>query len=253
MPKNLQMTNESCGAARERLSDYLERALGPGEREAVGRHLEGCAECARRLDELKALAGALHELDRVALPEGFEDRLARRLAAEPAPARPSRAAAPAKAPARAPWRAWLGLTGWPVRGLAGAAVAVALFLAFEARGPHGVPLPGTGPAAVPVSAPAVLPHVGLGQEALVRIWFDAPRDVGNVRFTLDLPAGVRMVRDGKVVDSAQLTWEGELKAGRNVIPLHVRGVARGEWTVTAKVERDGAERASSIGLEVDGA
>jgi len=140
-----------------------------------------------------------------------------------------------------------------VRTLAGAAVAVVLFFAFFTSGPQRGPVGMPGGRAVPVSAPAGMAHIDLGKDALVRIWFDAAQDVGNVRFTLELPAGVRMVKDGRVMDSASLTWEGELKAGRNMIPLHVRGVARGEWTVTAKVERDGAQRASSIGLNVDGA
>lgn len=246
----------SCTTVRERLSGYLDRALGPAEREAVGRHLAGCPECDARLVELRSLVGVLHELDRVALPEGFEARFARRLEAE---ARVRPAVAAPRRTRRAAWAGWFTFTGWPVRALAGAAVAVVLFFAFYTsgpnRGPAGMPgMPGApGGRAVATSAPAGMPHIDLGQDAVVRIWFDAAHDVGNVRFTLELPAGVRMVKDGRVVDSAYLTWEGELKAGRNMIPLHVRGVARGEWTVTAKVERDGAQRARSIGLNVDGA
>lgn len=244
----------TCTTARERLSDYLDRTLGPAEREAVGRHLGACPECDGQLAQLRGLVGALHELDRVDLPEGFEFRFARRLGAEarrrPVPAAPARAV-------RRWWAGWFTFSGWPVRALAGAAVAVVLFFAFYAPGPG--PGVGTNPAALPgthampVSAPAAMPHIDLGQDAQVRIWFDVPQDLSGVRFTLELPAGVRMVKDGRLVDSGYVTWEGDLKAGRNVIPLHVRGVARGEWTVTAKVERDGARRARSIGLNVDGA
>jgi anti-sigma factor RsiW len=247
----------SCTHVRARLSGYLDRALAPSEREAVGRHLAACRKCDAVLAELRGLTGVLHELDRVDLPEGFEARFARRLEAEArtTPRTPAAAPAPAPAPRSARPRrfGWAAFTGWPVRALAGAAVAVVLYFGFLASGPNRIPLAPPGSRAVPVSAPAAAPRIELGQDALVRIWFDAGKDVGNVRFTLELPAGVRMVKDGKVVDSASVTWQGELKAGRNVIPLHVRGVARGEWTVTAKVERDGAERASSIGLNVDGA
>jgi len=247
-----------CNTARERLSDYLDRTLGPAEREAVGRHLEGCPDCDGHLAQLRGLVTALHELDRVALPEGFEARFARRLEAEarmrPVPAAPGRATS-----GRPWWAGWFTFSGWPVRTLAGAAVAVVLFFAFYAPGPgpgvgtNSAPVALPGTRAVPVSAPAAMPHIDLGQDAQVRIWFDVPQDLSGVRFTVELPAGVRMVKDNRVVDSGYVTWEGDLKAGRNVIPLHVRGVARGEWTVTAKVERDGAQRARSIGLNVDGA
>jgi anti-sigma factor RsiW len=242
----------TCTHARARLSGYLERALVPAEREAVGRHLAACRACDEVFAELRGVVGVLHELDRVDLPEGFEARFARRLEAEARVFRPVATAAPATRGQRW-WADWFTFAGWPVRALAGAAVAVVLFFAFLTSGPHRGPVALPGTRAVPISAPAAAPRIDLGQDALVRIWFDAAKDVGPVRFTLELPAGVRMVKNGRLVDSASVTWEGKLKAGRNVIPLHVRGVARGEWTVTAKVERDGAERASSIGLNVDGA
>jgi hypothetical protein len=95
-------------------------------------------------------------------------------------------------------------------------------------------------------------HVALGDEAVARIWFDAAEPLDRVRFTLELPAGVRVVADGEAVEVSTLTWEGSLAAGRNVINLPLRGVARGTWTVTAKVEKDGNERAKTVGLIVNG-
>lgn len=245
----------SCTSVRERLSGFLDRALPLSEREAVGRHLAGCPACEAVLADLRDLVGTLHALDRVSLPDGFEARFQRRLAVEAATGAPAR---PAAHPTRRfAWRDWLSPSGWPVRALAGAAVGVLVVFAFLRTGPESGPTPGPmaapGGRAVPVAATPGGPHIGLGGDAVVRIWFDSAEDVGNVRFTLELPAGVRMVKDGQVVDSPFLTWEGELKAGRNLVPLHVRGVARGDWTVTAKVEKDGARRARSIGLTVNGA
>lgn len=243
----------NCTFTRERLSDYLERALAPPEREAVVRHLSACAACDRALGELRDLVGALHGLDRVALPEGFAERFARRLAEE-ARLRPAGrpAVRPAAArPRRARWRERLTGFGWPAGALAGAAVAVILFVTVLRPGPGPAPTALQGPRATPVSAAA--PQIGLGSDAELKIYFDAARDVGNVRFTLELPDGVRMVKDGQVVDSPMLTWEGELKAGRNLIPLRVRGVAKGDWTVTAKVEKGGTERARTVELKVNGA
>ena len=36
------------------LSAYLDEGLAPGEANAVRAHLDGCARCRRRLDELRA-------------------------------------------------------------------------------------------------------------------------------------------------------------------------------------------------------
>lgn len=246
----------SCTSVRERLSGYLERALPPAEREAVSRHLAGCPACDQALTETRDLVAALGHLDRVALPDGFERRFSARLRAEVA-ARPAvRAAgrAAGRASGRARWAGWFTFGTWPARALAGVAAALLLFLAFHAAGPDTARQVATGlqPAGPQARTVALEPDLGLGQEAVVSIWFEASRDVDGVRFTLTLPDGVRMVQDGKVVDSPHLTWQGSLKAGRNLIPLHVRGVAKGEWTVTASVEKDGAHKESSIGLRVDG-
>jgi hypothetical protein len=248
----------TCTETRQRLSGYLDRALSPPEREAVGRHLVACRDCDAALAQTRALTTALADLDRVELPEGFSRRFSERLRAEAAtrPA-PARAAAPRRA-RRAWWTGGLSFGSWPVRGLAGVAVAFLLVFAFLVVGPeHRTPGPGVGPQAAGPGAGSVRPvdlrnDIGMGQDAVVKIWFDASQDVQGVRFTLNLPPGVRMVQDGKVVDSPSLTWEGNLKAGRNLIPLQVRGVAKGEWTVTASVEKAGARKEKSIGLRVDG-
>jgi hypothetical protein len=241
--------NLSCESVRERLSGYLDRALPQPEREAVSRHLAGCRDCDAALAETRGLVGALHELDRVALPEGFSDRLAARLRAEAA-ARPALEAAPRAA--RNPWwSGWFPFAGWPARALAGVAAVALLYLAFAVGPQRGPVAPLPGGTGAPVALTSA--HVGLGGDAVVRIWFDAAQDVDGVRFTLELPPGLRMVRDGRVVESPFLTWEGDLKAGRNLIPLPVRGIARGEWTVKASVEKAGSRRERKIGLRVDGA
>jgi hypothetical protein len=243
----------SCTSVRPRLSGYLERSLPQPEREAVSRHLAGCPACDQALVETRDLVAALGHLDRVDLPEGFGQRFSARLHAEAA-ARPAVRAA-GRAAARPWWAGWFTFGNWPARALAGVAAGLLLFLAFHAAGPDTARQVATGiqPSGPQAQAVALKkPDLGLGQDVMVNIWFDASQDVDGVRFTLTLPDGVRMVQDGQVVDNPHLTWQGSLKAGRNKIPLHVRGVAKGEWTVTASAEKDGAYKERSIGLRVDG-
>lgn len=244
--------DDDCKSVRSRLSGYLERALPQPEREAVSRHLARCAACDHALAETRDLVAALGHLDRVALPDGFEQRFSARLHAEAA-ARPAVKAA-GRAAARPWWSGWFTFGNWPVRALAGVAAGLLLFFAFHASGPRTIEQVATGirPAGPHAETVAQKPDLGLGQEAVVSIWFEASQDVDGVRFTLTLPDGVRMVQDGKVVNDPHVSWQGRLKAGRNLIPLHVRGVAKGEWTVTASMEKDGAYKEKSVGLRVDG-
>jgi anti-sigma factor RsiW len=74
----------SCGQVLDRLSDYLDRELGAGERAAVEEHLRGCDGCARFGGELRATVRALrdHLLAAPAPPEGVRRRLAEALERE---------------------------------------------------------------------------------------------------------------------------------------------------------------------------
>lgn len=250
----------SCKTTREAFSDYLDRTLAADQRAGIKAHLDACEGCADALAVTRELVHALGEMDDVELPDGFARRLSARLyqaadevqrATGDRPRRPERSALSRRLFSAI--RSWGDLT---VRPLAGVAVAGLLVFAFMFSAPHpdGQLASSTpGPVATPVSENGMQPvHVNMGGEATVRIWFEAARPIDNVRFTVQLPAGVRMVSDGKVVDTTTLTWEGSLEEGVNLVPLNVRGVAKGEWTVSASIEKGNARRQQSVGLLVDG-
>lgn len=246
-----------CHSVRERFGDYLDRSLPLLARERVDAHLGGCASCARAMEMTRDLVAALGEVGDPPLPDGFAQRLSARLHQEAERMQP----APSRRARKMPRRTWAERLA-PLMGprpLAGIAVSLVLAVAFlnALRLPSGnMPaLTADGPQAVAVSAAGTVQpvHMAYGNDAVVRIRFEAARPVEQVRFTLELPPGVRMVQDGKVIDAPVLTWEGRLEEGINQIPLHVRGVARGEWTVTASVEKGGVRKQRSIGLLVNGA
>jgi Putative zinc-finger len=65
----------TCHDAREQLSALLDDALSAPEREALGAHLAGCAECRRELEQLRATVALLGRLPPVHAPAGFVDRV----------------------------------------------------------------------------------------------------------------------------------------------------------------------------------
>ena len=74
----------SCGQVLERLSDYLDGDLSPGDRDRLEAHLRGCDRCARFGGELRAVVGALrsHLARTGQVPGGFRERLRKALEAE---------------------------------------------------------------------------------------------------------------------------------------------------------------------------
>ncbi len=73
----------NCHDARDRLSDFLDEALGPPELAEVREHLEGCPECRRELERLRATVSLLARVERPRAPLGFVDRVM--AAARPVP------------------------------------------------------------------------------------------------------------------------------------------------------------------------
>ena len=73
----------NCHETRERLSGLLDLALAAPERTEVGAHLEGCPDCRRELDRLRATVSLLSRVERPRAPVGFVDRVT--AAARPVP------------------------------------------------------------------------------------------------------------------------------------------------------------------------
>ena len=73
----------NCPEARERLSDLLDEALAPAELAEIRTHLDGCPDCRRELERLRATLGILSRVERPRAPAGFVDRVM--AAAHPAP------------------------------------------------------------------------------------------------------------------------------------------------------------------------
>jgi hypothetical protein len=110
------MTNEHT---LSRLSDYLDGELAPREAKEVEAHLDGCPECSRVLDELRAVVAAAGELPDVPPDRDLWPAIEARLA--------PRTDAPDRAPAQVvPLRGHRGVT-MTVPQLIAAAVALVLF------------------------------------------------------------------------------------------------------------------------------
>jgi predicted anti-sigma-YlaC factor YlaD len=67
-----------CREVRERLSTWLDLELPPETHDLIAAHLEGCSGCRRALAQLRAVEGALDELE-VAPPARLADKVLARL------------------------------------------------------------------------------------------------------------------------------------------------------------------------------
>ena len=115
----------NCRSTVETLSAYLDRELGPAERDAVRAHLADCDRCRAEERDLRALKGLLLGVRAPEPAEDFEARLMSRLHQE--------AARPVRTPALPRFRPST-LAPW-----GGLAVAASLALVVASHSPRTTP------------------------------------------------------------------------------------------------------------------
>ncbi len=216
----------TCADVQSQLTAYLDPREVALDRAFVTQHLSGCAECRQAEGELREIFSLLKDRKAPELPEGFMEKLHLRLAQEPAPA-----------PAGALWLDRLkGLFNWP--SLAAGAVAAAVVISVvNLRSP------------VPTIQTA---SVSEATQMAVNIGFDVDRDVDGVTFQIDLPEGLEFVdAEGQPVVAQSVTWEGELKRGKTVVPVTVRGTQPGRYEILATVRKNQMVRTTRIVVPVD--
>lgn len=118
----------TCSDFTHQLPDYLDASLGEREHAAVRAHAAECVHCQRALQRAQHTAGALHgalahAVSDLSVSPAFAQRILRAAAAETTPTPPD-------------LRAWLWLTGHPLRTMGATALAALLLLAFQLRDPE---------------------------------------------------------------------------------------------------------------------
>ncbi len=247
------MMTPECTWTHGQLADLMDRTLASHDRVRAQTHLLSCPGCQADLDSMRLVVAGLNELPSPVLPQGFSQRLSARIRQE------SAHLSTAIAPRPSRLLTWFSRLVLPPQLVAGGAVAAMLALTLWS-GPFAPEVtPPTDnfytlaqPSTRTLPAVAKPVAVGVGSDAVVRIWFRADRAVDDVQFTLSLPSGVRLVQNGQMLNVSSLTWQGRLEPGRNLIPFHVRGIANGKWTMKASMAKGSSRQERAVDLQVDG-
>jgi hypothetical protein len=205
----------NCRTFTQHLDEYLEGALAGAAHEAAGAHLQGCADCQRRLARMQALRAALRNLP-VPAPraEFFEQALAH-----------------AQRPVGAPRRRW--------RYVAGAALAASLALWLASSWSPGLtPVPAAKPANVTIA---------LNEVRTVQLAFAAERDLEQATLTIALPSGVELQG---FPGQREVRWRTNLARGANVLSLPLIAVASTTGSLVARLEHGDRVSELTVALHV---
>ncbi|MGW8247257.1 MAG: zf-HC2 domain-containing protein [Acidiferrobacterales bacterium] len=197
-----------CQTFKSMLDEYLDGTLGVPVREEMVRHADSCQRCRQELKELEFLREGLREMPVLPARENFT--------------REAFAAAVGKGVSRnkpAP-----GFMHWFGAGFVGAMVAGlvlwSLATTFLPSQPH------------PAKASF---NIALYQPKKISLAFNAPADISNVTVSIELPSQFEVVGHA---GRQTLSWQTNLKKGRNILTLPVVAKSEGKGVMIARLSRN---------------
>ncbi len=206
----------NCLEIQNKLDDFLDESVSDAERQALDAHLKDCAQCRQALEKAQMLRGALRALPVEGPGEGFYER-ALHHAMEHDRRRP---------------HFYVG--GAIAAGFALMLVGSLLFKqpAMES-GQLSQEIPGL--------------TISLNEARDVKLVFNSSQALAQATFTVLLPPGVEL---RGYPDQREITWEGSLQKGKNllVLPLIARNTGGGE--LTAYVSHGDKRKAFRLRMEI---
>ncbi|MBI5096444.1 MAG: zf-HC2 domain-containing protein, partial [Nitrospirae bacterium] len=184
-----------CKETQGQFADYIDRSLSFVQRERVQEHLLSCHRCSRALDMTQQLINLCSQVGEEPVPAGFSARLRDRLQevtsmtilVETIKGSTGQRLCQ-RIHQRIQWiqRVFPVLQAPRIWAMAGLALLLFLIPIYY----YSIKTEQSGaPATVATYKTDIAGvHVGLNEDTLVRIWFDAREPVEQVRFYLELPA-----------------------------------------------------------------
>jgi len=190
------------------LDEYLDGLLPVAARDDLARHLDSCPTCQRELAELELLRDGLREMPVLPARQNFAGEA---MAAAVGGTAPS----PQKRP---------GFMHWFGAGFAGALVAGLMLWGLV-----------TFYSPVQPQAPKASFNIALYQPKKISLAFNAPADISNVKVSIELPQQFEVVGHA---GRRLLSWNTDLKKGRNILTLPVIAKGEGKGVMVARLSRN---------------
>lgn len=199
--------------------DYLDNQLPHALYEDMTSHLAVCPECQAMMRENRELLQGLRTLESPPPSPGFL-----KLAMENA-VRAERQRLHKK---------------WFFQYAAVAAMVCLVVLVSLKFSPWMAPNPNTGQ-----SAPGVI--LSLHESKDVILLVQSARALDNATITINLPPQLMLANNPGL---RQISWQADIKAGKNLIPLPLVATVAGLTKITAKIEHEDRVKAMSMQVEV---
>jgi anti-sigma factor RsiW len=206
----------TCTRIDAELDDLLDGDLQGEARVELERHIDGCAVCAARVAQARAVEAAL----RARRVPGPSERFFERALASAA-ARRTRGAR---------------LVAFGFLGAFATTVATVIFTGLWVHAPGSLPGPET---------PAVA--MALHESRTVNLVFAAKNPLRDVGLIVELPAGIELAG---YPNAREVTWSTRLSAGNNVLPLKLTASSGRGGRLVARLTHGKDERTFVVDVTV---
>ncbi len=209
----------NCKQFELRLDDYLDHELFPGEAIDADAHLKQCSACQTRVERARALQHMLKEIPTPPLRSGFTREAIARATGSDGKKHQRR--------------------GF-VAGFSTAIAASVALMAVITLLPHSLP-----EQLAPVEIAQVA--ISLEQTQTVNLVFNTAQALDGATLTIALPANVEVPG---LPGQRTITWQTNLQAGKNILPLPLKGLRRDEGELLASIEQDGKIKSVRVHISV---
>ncbi len=209
----------NCTQFEQQLDSYLEHELPAAEASDADAHLKRCVHCQTQLEQARLLQGMLRQMPAPPMRSGF--------------AREAIAKATGNSQKKQQRRGF-------VAGFSTAIAASVALMAVITLLPNSLPEQGS-----PIEIAQVA--ISLEQTQTVNLVFNTAHALDGATLTIALPANVEVPG---MPGQRTITWQTNLQAGRNILPLPLRGLSQEEGELLASIEQDGKIKSVRVHISV---
>ncbi len=215
-----------CEKIKKKIWKIFDQESRTRDREIVREHIKGCGNCRKLYKEVKGMLENLRDFPDYKTPPEFTDRLKNRIIQTYG--YPKKSAKTKE-----------GIKTMFKYGIPAAVAAVIIFLVFFSR-------PDLDTRAIRYYSPGQKLNLteysrssGLlsRKTGYMRISLDSAVRLEGVTVDIDLPPGVRLASD-----EDKAVWTGNLKEGKNLLLIEVRGEQEGSWDVNGVIKKNGLQK-----------
>ncbi len=206
-----------CDEIKNIIPKVFDREAHADEINKIEEHIKKCRVCREYYMREKEIVGALRNMEHRKAPDDFTENVKNRIIAD----KNKRHAAFPKL----------------ILSFAAGAAAVVVLALITVRS-AGQPVTYIPPGANynPVGY-QVVSSISGKKEGYIRLGINSPEDFDDVFMEIQFPEGVALVNGRK-----NAGWKGDLKKGKNIILLRVKGGEEGTWQIKGKLRKNGNEK-----------